>query len=227
MTELDIDTALGWRGRTVVDRTGNKIGTLKDIYLDESERPHWGSVQTGLFGTRETLIPLTAASPADDQLQVPFDGDHVKGAPNLDPDVQLNADEEERLYRHYGVASPAADDAADTGAVAAASETEAAPDDRARTTTADDAPTGSQEAAGIGEPPVGAGPRSDDSTSDTGADDAMTRSEEEVRISKHSRERGRARLKKYVVTDYVEKKVPVQREEVRLEYDPADDAGEN
>ncbi len=51
----------------------------------------------------------------------------------------------------------------------------------------------------------------------------MTRSEEEVHISKRRRERGRARLKKYVVTDYVEKKVPVQREEVRLEYEPAEE----
>jgi stress response protein YsnF len=55
------------------------------------------------------------------------------------------------------------------------------------------------------------------------SDDAMTRSEEEVRISTRRRERGRARLKKYVVTDYVEKKIPVQREEVRLEYEPADE----
>jgi hypothetical protein len=35
--------------------------------------------------------------------------------------------------------------------------------------------------------------------------------------------RGRARLRKYVVTDYVEKEVPVQREEVRLEYEPRSD----
>jgi stress response protein YsnF len=48
----------------------------------------------------------------------------------------------------------------------------------------------------------------------------MTRSEEEVRIGKRTRERGRARLKKYVVTDYVEKKIPVKREEVRLEREP-------
>jgi stress response protein YsnF len=53
-------------------------------------------------------------------------------------------------------------------------------------------------------------------------DDAMTRSEEEVRIGKRVRERGRVRLKKYVVTDYVEKKVPVQREEVKVEYEPTD-----
>jgi hypothetical protein len=163
MREVDIDTALEWRGRTVVDRAGETIGTLKDVYLDESERPHWGSVHTGLFGIRETLVPLDAARPDQDVLRLPFDRDHVKDAPNVDPDVQLTADEEQQLYEHYGLVS--------------------------------------------------------DDTSEAGADDAMTRSEEVVRFGKRRRERGRARLKKYVVTDYVEKKVPVRREEVRLEFD--------
>jgi uncharacterized protein DUF2382/PRC-barrel domain protein len=183
MHEVDINTALEWRGRTVVDRSGEKIGTLKEIYLDESERPHWGSVHTGLFGIRETLVPLDAARPDQDLLRLPFDRDHVKAAPNLDPDVQLTADEEQQLYRHYGLVSRSPGDRSDAGAVAAGPE--AAASDRDERTD----------------------------------DDAMTRSEEVVRFGKRRRERGRARLKKYVVTDYVEKKVPVRREEVRLEFD--------
>ena len=55
-------------------------------------------------------------------------------------------------------------------------------------------------------------------------DDAMTRSEEELRVGKTSRESGRARLRKYVVTEQVEQTVPVQREEVRLEREPITDA---
>jgi uncharacterized protein DUF2382/PRC-barrel domain protein len=168
MSELDIETALAWRGRTVVDRSGEKIGTLKDLYLDEDERPRWGSVKTGLFGLRETLVPLDSAAPEDDALRLPFDREHVYAAPNVDPDVQLTPDEEAVLYDHYRV-----------------------------------------EAGEAAEP-----------------DDAMTRSEEVVRFGKRTRPRGRARLKKYVVTDYVEKKVPVKREEVRLEYEPADEHGE-
>jgi uncharacterized protein (TIGR02271 family) len=61
-------------------------------------------------------------------------------------------------------------------------------------------------------------------TSGPTTDDAMTRSEEELRVGKDSRERGRARLRKYVVTEQVEKTVPVQREEVRLEREPITDA---
>ena len=54
-------------------------------------------------------------------------------------------------------------------------------------------------------------------------DDAMTRSEEEVRVGTTERERGRARLKKYVVTEEVQKTVPVKREKARIEREPITD----
>jgi uncharacterized protein (TIGR02271 family) len=54
-------------------------------------------------------------------------------------------------------------------------------------------------------------------TSGPTTDEAMTRSEEELRVGKAERERGRARLRKYVVTEQVTQTVPVKREEVRLE----------
>jgi uncharacterized protein (TIGR02271 family) len=56
------------------------------------------------------------------------------------------------------------------------------------------------------------------------ADSAMTRSEEELRVGTARRERGRVRLRKYVVTEEVTRTVPVQREEVRLEREPITDA---
>ena len=61
-------------------------------------------------------------------------------------------------------------------------------------------------------------------TSGPTTDDAMTRSEEELRVGKTQRESGRARLRKYVVTEQVQQTVPVQREEVRLEREPITDA---
>jgi stress response protein YsnF len=55
----------------------------------------------------------------------------------------------------------------------------------------------------------------------------MIRSEEEVDVGTRRRVAGKARLKKYVVTEHVQKVVPVQREEVRVEFEPAggEDAG--
>jgi len=55
-------------------------------------------------------------------------------------------------------------------------------------------------------------------------DKAMTRSEEELTVGKAERETGRARLRKYVVTDEVTKTVPVKREEIRVEREPITDA---
>jgi uncharacterized protein (TIGR02271 family) len=55
-------------------------------------------------------------------------------------------------------------------------------------------------------------------------DDAMTRSEEELRVGTQTRERGRARLRKYVVTETQQVTVPVSREEVRVEREPITDA---
>lgn len=58
---------------------------------------------------------------------------------------------------------------------------------------------------------------------ETSAEDAMTRSEEELRVGTAPRERGRARLRKYVVAENVETTVPVQREEPRVEREPITD----
>ena len=61
-------------------------------------------------------------------------------------------------------------------------------------------------------------------TSGPTTDDAMTRSEEELRVGTARQERGRVRLRKYVVTEHVQQTVPVQREEVRLEREPITDS---
>jgi uncharacterized protein (TIGR02271 family) len=61
-------------------------------------------------------------------------------------------------------------------------------------------------------------------TSGPTTDQAMTRSEEELQVGTQTRERGRARLRKYVTTEQQTVTVPVQREEVRVEREPITDA---
>ena len=56
------------------------------------------------------------------------------------------------------------------------------------------------------------------------ADDAMTRSEERLNVGKETVEAGRARLRKYVVTENVTRTVPVSHEEVRVEREPVTEA---
>ena len=52
----------------------------------------------------------------------------------------------------------------------------------------------------------------------------MTRSEERLNVGTQAAETGRARLRKYVVTENVTQTVPVSREEVRVEREPITDA---
>jgi uncharacterized protein (TIGR02271 family) len=60
-------------------------------------------------------------------------------------------------------------------------------------------------------------------TSGPTTDEAMTRSEEELRVGTARQEAGRARLRKYIETEYVQTTVPVQHEEVRVEREPITD----
>jgi uncharacterized protein (TIGR02271 family) len=55
-------------------------------------------------------------------------------------------------------------------------------------------------------------------------DNAMTRSEEQLHVGTEQVESGRARLRKYVVTENVTTTVPVSHEEVRVEREPITDA---
>ncbi|HEV2920833.1 MAG TPA: PRC-barrel domain-containing protein [Actinomycetota bacterium] len=104
MATPSIETAQGWLGRVMVDRDSNKIGEVVDIYLDnETDRPEWAVVRTGLFGLRSTFVPLAEAREVGDELQVPHQRLQVKQAPNIEPDGQLSAVEEAELYRHYGL----------------------------------------------------------------------------------------------------------------------------
>ena len=61
-------------------------------------------------------------------------------------------------------------------------------------------------------------------TSGPTTDTAMTRSEEQLRVGTRTEESGRARLRKFVVTDNVSQTVPVRHEEVRVERERITDA---
>jgi len=61
-------------------------------------------------------------------------------------------------------------------------------------------------------------------TSGPNTDEAMTRSEEHLRVGTENVEAGRARLRKYVVTEQQSVQVPVTREEVRVEREPITEA---
>ena len=163
-----MDTVLGWRGRTVRDRQGEKLGKLGDLYLDVDDRPAYAGVTTGLLGTKESVVPLSGVREEDGDLHLAYDAELVRSAPSIEPEAVLSPDQEEALGRHYGAqtARTYGGDAADDGTMIR-----------------------SEEVATIEQGPM-----------------APTE---------------RVRLRKVLVTEDVEQTVPLRREIIQLETDPA------
>jgi uncharacterized protein (TIGR02271 family) len=205
----DTTEAYDFRGRTLVDHEGDKIGKIDELYYDEQGgQPEWALVNTGLFGTKKTFVPIRSATPVGEDLRVPVSKDQVKNAPRVDADQELSEQEERRLFDHYEVPYTTEGSTTATGAPGTAASGTAANDTAANRTDAD---TG--RATGNGH-----------DTSGPTTDEAMTRSEEELHVGTTERESGRVRLRKYVVTENVQTTVPVRREEVRVEREPITDS---
>jgi len=238
ITENDLT---GLTDGNVISSSGDKIGSIGQIYLDDQTgEPTFVTANTGLFGMKQSFVPLQGARVQDGDVIVDYDKDTVKDAPRIDDDGSLTPEEEDELYSYYGLGgagtttdgydtlaetgtTPGTTDAGpttDTGYTGTlAGDTQTTRDaDYARTTTDTGAADTYDESAN----------RAQDVDVDTdrgtrGDDDAMTLSEERLNVGTQTQETGRARLRKYVVTENVTQTVPVQREEVRLEREPITD----
>jgi uncharacterized protein (TIGR02271 family) len=210
-------------GADVYDADGSKIGTASEVFLDDqSGNPEWVTVKTGLFGTKETFVPIREADLTSDGLRVPVSKDQVKNAPKIDTDGHLSPQEEEELYRYYGV-----------GGTGRHSDVQSTTTDTSRTTTNTGMGAGVTDTVGDTTANATAGYTDTDvnrhgtkghDTSGPTTDDAMTLSEERVNVGTQQVEAGRARLRKYVVTENVTQTVPVSHEEVRVQREPITDA---
>jgi uncharacterized protein (TIGR02271 family) len=101
---LDTTNPQALEGRDLLDTSGQRIGKVDEIYLDEQTgQPEFAVVTTGMFGTGSHFVPLHDASQDGDDLVVPYSKDRVKDAPTVPADGHLNQDEERTLYGHYGL----------------------------------------------------------------------------------------------------------------------------
>ncbi|MFB9690989.1 DUF2382 domain-containing protein [Amycolatopsis plumensis] len=91
----------------VVDPAGNKLGKVGNVYLaDATHQPEWITVKTGLFGTKESFVPLSGAHTDKDGVHVQVDKESVSDAPRIDADGHLSPEESTQLYQHYGLPVP-------------------------------------------------------------------------------------------------------------------------
>ncbi|MGP4029307.1 PRC and DUF2382 domain-containing protein [Actinomadura sp. 3N407] len=232
-------------GMSVTDTNGTKVGTIKQVYLnDDSGTPEWVTVHTGWFGMRESFVPLSGARKSQDVLQVPYDKETIKGAPNVDADEHLSHAQIVDLYRHYGVRPPGGRRTGETGtqegttgerrftgtegkAAAGTSDTsgtEGAAGTQGKVGAAGVA--GTAGAAGMAvRPEKGKRERQTmpPQSAREGAEAPMTeitRSEEQMRIGTERHESGRVRVHKWVETETVERTIPVSHEEIKIDREP-------
>ena len=175
-------------GGNVLTSPGDKIGGIGQIYLDNNtSEPSWVTVKTGLFGTKESFVPLSDARVDGDDVVVGYDEAKVKDAPRVDPDGALSEQEEDQLYDYYGLGGG-------TGYATTGTATSG-------TTTTDT----TYETAGVGTAGYETRDRDVDTRSDRSdtrratvghdtsgptTDDAMTRSEEQLRVGTRREETG-------------------------------------
>ena len=182
-------------GKTVYSGEGEKIGKVGQVFLDDQTgQPEFLTVNTGLFGSSESFVPVEGASINGDDISVPFGKETVKDAPRVDLDGNhLEESDERRLFEHYGRAYETTQGNGGQQTVAG---------DRDDVALADH-----QRSAGH-------------DTSGPNTDDAMTRSEEHLNVGTTSEAAGRARLRKYVTTENETVTVPVRKERAVLETEP-------
>ncbi|XQE78236.1 PRC and DUF2382 domain-containing protein [Streptomyces microflavus] len=234
-------------GLTVYDNEGEKVGSVGRVYVDDDTgKPDWVTVKTGMFGMKESFVPLAGARRVGSDLHVSHSKDTVKEAPRVDADAHLSVAEEEELYRHYGLTRKSgnlgdtgkgtgtgadARTVAGTGAMGAAGAGAGAAGAARGTGTPPNAKaTGAAGMAGTGKhrdtdmsatsrPLAGAGAGTS-RAADLRGKEEMIRSEEQLHVGTEEYESGRARLHKYVVTEEVTRSVPVSHEEVRVVREP-------
>ncbi|CAM2992590.1 MULTISPECIES: PRC and DUF2382 domain-containing protein [Dermacoccus] len=252
---LSVDDVLAARSGKAYDSDGDKVGSVGEVYLDDQTgQPAWVTVNTGLFGTSESFVPLEGARVEGDDLHLPYSKAKIKDAPRQDADKHLDVEQEEALYHYYGLGNSAGDrrdfdgdrdrDAAVGGAAGtagAAGVAGAAGRDRdfdgdRRDVTADrdrDGHTVDDKARDIADNRDGrdeAFVDGDRDRRDVDGDrdgEGVVRHEERVNVGTERRESGKARLRKYVVTEQQQVDVPVSREEVNVTREPMNERASN
>ncbi len=221
---ITIDQLQGLDGHgKVVAEHGDKVGAIGQIYVDDTTgAPNWVTVKTGLFGAAETFVPVGNARLDGHDIVVGYSKDVIKAAPRVDADGSITPEEEQTLYRHYGLNGS---DTTTDVTTAGVSDRSTGHDRSAGWDGVGEAPSDLDDPSEVGDhrPDISDKTVGQDWSGPT-TDTAMTRSEERLQVGTQAREAGRARMRKHVVTERVTQTVPVSHEEVHVVREPITDA---
>jgi len=89
--------------RAAVDADSNRIGKITKVYLDDQTgQPLWALVETGLFGTGQSLAPIHGSRFDGELVVLTVSKDQVKDAPDIDTDAHISESEQNALRQYYG-----------------------------------------------------------------------------------------------------------------------------
>ena len=100
------DEAQALVGATARDRDGQKVGHVTAVYEDRvTGAPEWLTVTTGLFGSKETFVPIALARIRGHggEVELAATKDTITSAPRISPDGHLSPHKEEQVFLHYGL----------------------------------------------------------------------------------------------------------------------------
>lgn len=102
---LTLRDITSWHGTQLLDRYGEKLGKLQDVYVDvDTDEPMFGTVKEGRMGRHLTFVHLSAITVGPDHLHVKTTKDQVKDALEIETGGdELSQADESSLYHHYGL----------------------------------------------------------------------------------------------------------------------------
>ncbi|HEX6074730.1 MAG TPA: hypothetical protein VFZ32_05620 [Micromonosporaceae bacterium] len=99
---VDLEHLRSALGGDVFGPSGDRLGTLAGVYLDDVGSPEWIEVRTGILQRR--LVPLDNAQVAQQRVDVAYERRLVGSAPKVTArDGVVPAGDEQRLYEYYEI----------------------------------------------------------------------------------------------------------------------------
>jgi len=209
----------------VYDRTGEKIGKVDALFLDEADQPEYIGVETGLPGASSALIPWDMVSVDEARLRftVASDKRTVENGPVFGENQEITPELENRVSSHYHGQGHGQGRATTTGERGAhGAYYSDAQEERTQLAADERSEVGGYRGYGGRE---GAGStRGTTGRAEVAREDEIRvqRTEEELLAGTREREAGAVKVRKRVRVDRERLEVPTRREEAVVERVPID-----
>ena len=99
------ETEKSFPGYDVLDRTGERIGTVQRHFADENGEPRYLAVKRDPLAMNVEIIPFDIVSidQENERIEVDADEDHVKNGPTFYEAQKITAEYEREVRSHYGL----------------------------------------------------------------------------------------------------------------------------